>query len=53
MRSGGIEVLSYYIDGGSDVSSQFKAMYGRSSASIDTNNLTQLAGTLNKMFLAK
>tara|TARA_R100001015_G_C4634906_1_gene202616 strand:+ start:6383 stop:8392 length:2010 start_codon:yes stop_codon:yes gene_type:complete len=53
MRGGGIEVLSYYIDGGSDVSAQFKTMYGASSASIDTNNLTQLATTLNKLFLGQ
>ena len=57
MRKAGIKVLGYFIC--EDVEShwvarslnQFQRMYGAGSESIDTNNLTQLSNSLNKLFI--
>ena len=57
MRKAGIKVLGYFIC--EDVEShwvarslnQFQRMYGAGSESIDTNNLTQLSNSLNKLFV--
>ena len=47
--------MSYFIDGNKESGSwiRFKGMYGNDSQAIDTTNLTQLAKTLNDMFLKK
>jgi hypothetical protein len=51
MRKAGVKVLSYFISEweghGTD---GFKQMYGNDAEFIDTNNMTQLAKTLNKKF---
>ena len=52
IKKAGVNVLSYYIsdyqhDWGVD---GFREMYGKDSEFIDTNNMTQLAKTLNKKF---
>ena len=52
MRARGIKVLSYYISAG-DYESQaatFKSMYGKDSEQINTNQITQLARSLNNRF---
>ena len=55
MRDKGVKVMSYFIDGNKESGSwiRFKGMYGNDSQAIDTTNLTQLAKTLNDMFLKK
>lgn len=57
MRQQGVEVISYYINNESerlsDSSAAFKIMYGRDSNIIDTNNIHQVAYTLNKKFAQK
>ena len=51
----GIKILSYFITGSSDreVSKSFKTMYGTNASNVNVNNLTQLAKTLNNMFIEK
>ena len=55
MRDKGVNVLSYFIDGNKASGSwiRFMEMYGKDSEAIDTTNITQLAKTLNNMFLKK
>ena len=50
----GIKVLSYFITGSDkETSSNFKTMYGPDAANVNVNNLSQLAKTLNNMFIEK
>ena len=51
----GIKVLSYFITGSTtpEPSEAFRTMYGSDASNINTNNLTQLAKTLNNMFIQK
>ena len=59
MKKAGIKVLSYFVC--EDVNSswinrskdQFRRMYGSEAEFIDINNLTQLSGSLNKLFVRK
>lgn len=60
IRENGTTVLSYFIestnakDGRVAVNGrQFRAMYGKDAQFIDVANVTQIAHTLNKMFLSK
>ena len=55
MRKAGIKVLGYYISdyAGSSSEETFKKMYGPDSEFIDTNSLTQLSKSLNKLFERK
>jgi hypothetical protein len=57
MRKAGIKVLGYFICQDPTSSyitrslNQFQRMYGAASETIDTNNLTQLSNSLNKLFI--
>ena len=58
MRSRGIKILSYFITGeggfrGRDDSSNFKTMYGKDAESINTNQITQLAKSINTKFATR
>ena len=59
MRKAGIKVLGYFVCENSEAEwvqrsmNNFRRMYGASSEYIDTNNLTQLAASLNKLFVIK
>ena len=56
MTNMGIGILSYFITGGynSDHELQdFKKMYGSGAENIDVSNVTQVARTMNKLFLDK
>jgi hypothetical protein len=59
MNGAGIKTLAYFIgsNAGSSYDSrskiQFRRMYGASSEFIDTNNLTQLSHSLNKLLIRK
>jgi len=60
MNAAGIKTLAYFIgnyDSGSSYESrskiQFRRMYGTGSEFIDTNNLTQLSHSLNKLLIRK
>jgi len=60
MNAAGIKTLAYFIgnyNSGSSYESrskiQFRRMYGASSEFIDTNNLTQLSHSLNKLLIRK
>ena len=55
MRKSGIKVLGYYISESIYKSSAkaFKNMYGNDSEFIDTNSLTQLSISLNRLFVRK
>ena len=52
MRARGIKVLSYYISSGKYASEEasFKSMYGKDAEQINTNQITQLAKSLNTRF---
>ena len=53
MRAKGIKVLSYFISGAHQYDSDktmFTSMYGKDSEFVNTNQLTPLAKSLNKMF---
>ena len=50
MRSKGIKILSYMIDGNAD---NFKKMYGKDAESVNVSQVVPLAKTLNQMFLDK
>ena len=57
MRDNGINVLSYFVGGGSiaqiEKSSSYRAfvtMYGKDSRAIDLNNLNDLSKSLNSLF---
>jgi nitric oxide reductase activation protein len=53
-RAAGITILSYYVEngGGSDHETKaFRQMYGRDAAFIDVDQVTQIARTINKMFM--
>ena len=54
-REKGIKVLSYFITGSDDneTSNNFKTMYGPDATNVNVKNLSQLAKTLNKMFIEK
>jgi nitric oxide reductase activation protein len=53
----GVEVISYYVEQPNAALSvnvnNFKKMYGKDAQFIDTNNVVQIAHTLNKKFLSK
>jgi hypothetical protein len=56
MQLRGVKVLSYFISdgyGGDSSSAQFRLMYGRSAQTINTSNMTEVARTMNKMFLSE
>ena len=49
MKRSGMKVLSYYIGYGTNRSSTFDLMYGDSASYVDSNNVTQISKTLNKL----
>ena len=53
MRKNGINILSYFIEGGWGGSSEsnFIEMYGKDAKVIDQNSILSVAKTLNDMFL--
>ena len=53
MRSMGIKILAFFIEGGwgSDME-DFKRMYGKDAKHIEVTNITKLAYEINKMFLS-
>ena len=52
MKKEGIKVLSYYISNCSDSdSSSFKSMYGSDAETINTDNISAVARTMNAKFL--
>ena len=59
MNAAGIKTLGYFVCEDSNSSwmnrskDQFRRMYGSGSEFIDTNNLTQLSQSLNKLFIRK
>lgn len=54
MKDRGIKIISYFIEsGGIDMNTQFKMCYGKDANLIDTNNVAQLAKTMNNKFLEK
>jgi hypothetical protein len=59
IRANGVSVLSYFIDSNASQSRSienttlFKIMYGRDAQFIDVENVTQVAITLNRLFLTK
>ena len=59
MNAAGIKTLGYFVCEDSNSSwmnrskDQFRRMYGSNSEFIDTNNLTQLSQSLNKLFVRK
>lgn len=53
LRQRGVQVLSYFIGGGSNGNSAFKSMYGKDAAYVDVNNVMQIAKTMNKLFMKK
>lgn len=59
MNAAGIKTLAYFVCENSNSSwmskskDQFRRMYGSGSEFIDTNNLTQLSQSLNKLFVRK
>ena len=59
MSHAGIKTLSYFVCEDSESSyigrakDNFRRMYGNNSEFIDTNNLTQLSQSLNKLFVRK
>ncbi len=57
IRDNGIQVISYYIEDAvyKNPANQkcFRIMYGKDANFIDVSNITQIAHTLNKKFLAK
>jgi nitric oxide reductase activation protein len=57
IRDNGIQVISYYIEDSiyKNPTNQkyFRIMYGKDANFIDVSNITQIAHTLNKNFLAK
>ena len=55
MRKMGINILSYFIsDYDSDRTLQdFKTMYGQDAENINVSSVTQIAKTMNNMFLTK
>ena len=59
MNAAGIKTLAYFVCEDSNSSwmsrskDQFRRMYGSGSEFIDTNNLTQLSQSLNKLFVRK
>jgi hypothetical protein len=50
MTQKGIKILSFFIDGGNDIS-KFQRMYGKSAKGINVDQLLPLAKELNKMFI--
>jgi hypothetical protein len=48
-KQSGMRVLSYFIGNGTSRNSTFDRMYGKDAAYVDTNNITQIAKTLNKL----
>ena len=56
MRAMGISVLSYFIGGDYEYSSDresFTGMYGKDAEFINATNMMQVAKTMNKKFLEK
>lgn len=51
----GIKILSYFVDEYtfSEVSAEFKLMYGRHAVAIDVTNVSQITKTMNDLFLQK
>jgi hypothetical protein len=53
LESMGIKVLSYFINSSDFYMDEFRKMYGLGAKRIDTENISQIARTMNEMFLAK
>jgi len=57
MRKKGIKILSYFIKTRSKyinfIKGDFEEMYGKDAADVDSENLIEIAKTLNKLFLSK
>ena len=56
MTNMGIGILSYFITGNYSSEHElqdFKKMYGSGAENIDVSNVTQVARTMNKLFLDK
>jgi hypothetical protein len=57
MMDNGINVMSYFINEAADTNSRswkiFRQSYGDAAKMVDTKNLTQLARTMNELFLKK
>tara|TARA_R110000765_G_scaffold417305_1_gene519708 strand:- start:57 stop:2207 length:2151 start_codon:yes stop_codon:yes gene_type:complete len=54
MKERGIKIISYFIEStGANMNTQFKMCYGKDANLIDTNNVAQLAKTMNNKFLEK
>lgn len=60
IRENGVSIISYFIESYDGANTridnnirQFRNMYGRDAKFIDVQNITQIAYTLNKMFLSK
>jgi hypothetical protein len=55
MRGMGIGVLSYFVNdyGDTEPNETFKRMYGRDAKAIDVTNVSQIAKTMNQLFLQK
>ena len=55
MRKMGINILSYFISNHESDSTlqDFKTMYGQNAENINVSSVTQIAKTMNKMFLTK
>ena len=53
IKKKGINVLSYFIEYGTsgEPDEAFKKMYGNSAVAIDTDNLQQVARTVNKLLM--
>jgi hypothetical protein len=53
IESMGIKVLSYFISNSDYRMDNFRQMYGQSAKRIDVENISQIARTMNEMFLKK
>ncbi len=55
IQEAGVTVLSYFVSGSAwqlgASGTAFKAMYGKAASFIDTENVTAIAATLNRLFL--
>jgi len=47
----GIQVLSYFIGYDTEPCDSFKTMYGKDAVGVDTNNVMQVAKTVNKLLM--
>ena len=56
MRARGIKILSYFISGNTVYdkdNTSFKSMYGKDAQQINTNQITQLARSINTRFATR